>query len=79
MFGAQPIISDTADSTSSLVSDFIELSISLRKCKGAYTSQPMSNLVTYNRVCPSFCAFLSSLYEVLIPINVTEALSDPRW
>ena len=40
---------------------------------------PMNNFVSYHRLSESNKSFVNQLSTIVIPNNVQEALTDPRW
>jgi hypothetical protein len=54
--------------------------IALRKGnRSTLNPHPIYNFLSYHRLSPSYCAFVSALSSVTIPKTVQEALSHPGW
>ena len=54
--------------------------IALRKgIRSTRNPHPIYNFLSYHRLTPSYCTFLSSVSSVTIPKNVKEALDHLRW
>ena len=52
--------------------------IALMKGMRMCTQHPISNLVSYEGLSPSYKAFATTLIEIQIPKNIQEALSQPK-
>ena len=54
--------------------------IALRKgIRSTRNPHPIYNFLSYHRLSPFYCSFLSSVSSVPIPKNVKEALDHPGW
>ena len=57
-----------------------DLPIALRKgTRSTCNPYPIYNFLSYHRISPSHCAFVSAISSVSIPKTVQEALSHPGW
>lgn len=57
----------------------LDVPIAVRKGVRSCTNHPMSKIVLYNSLSPSFSAFNSQLSIVEIPKNIQDALRVPEW
>ncbi len=66
-------------SSSTPPADDLEIPIALRKGKRSCTLHPISNVISYNSLSPSYSAFISTLSSIPLPKSISEALSHPGW
>src|SRR6202034_3622440 len=59
--------------------DDLHLPIALRKGVRACTQHPISQFVSYDRLSPSYHAFVSCLSSISIPQNWQDASMIPKW
>ena len=54
--------------------------IALRKgIRSSRNPHPIYNFLSYHRLSPSYYAFVSILFNILVPKTIREALAHPKW
>lgn len=64
---------------SSMVEPESDLPIAKRKGIRSCTLHPISKYVCYSRLTPKYKAFLAEIEQVVVPKDITEALSQKEW
>ena len=72
-------LSGLINSNISQLNDDLDLPIALRKGVRACIEHPIGNFVSYEKLSPSYQAFVSSIDNIQIPKTIQEALMDPQW
>ena len=78
-----PKLGTSNPSNPSLLNHNFDTDLDIRRaiCKGvrSCTKHPLSNFLSYHRLCHQYKAFTTHLSSDSVLKNVQEALGDPRW
>ncbi|RVW52356.1 Retrovirus-related Pol polyprotein from transposon RE2 [Vitis vinifera] len=64
---------------SELENDILNMPIAWRKGVRSCTQHPIGNIISYDKLSPTFRAFTSSITEIQVPQNIQEAFKYPKW